>query len=448
MANVFISFLGTNDYLHCTYYRDNFEEKDVRFVQEATIKYCCKSWDSEDRIVIFTTKEAKIKNWLDNGHIGRKTKKRKQCIGLKNCIDNLRLNPQVQQIDIPDGHNEDEIWEIFKIVYDHLHSGDKVIFDITHAFRSIPMLAIVLLNYAKVLKNVSLAGIYYGAFEVLGSYHQASEKPLEKRRAPILDLTTFDQLMDWSFAVDRFLGAGDAKAISRLAKKAVAPVLKESKGKDRAAAAVKYVADALDTYTRALATCRGLEISTSVEHLKQELAKSKDVDLVKPLHPLFEHISKQVDFFKGDIVSDGIQAAKWCLEHNLIQQGFTILQETLITYFIKCGGEKPDNKEQRNIAASAISICQQNIPLEQWTGIAGNLREITWQYINLYKKEVELVEVLDALIELRNDLNHAGFREQPMKSELFAKKLGELIDKTGHSFALHRPGKTVPVHKL
>jgi len=448
MANVFISFLGTNDYLHCTYYRDNFEEKDVRFVQEATIKYCCRNWDSEDRIVIFITKEAKIKNWMDNGHIDRKTKKRKQCIGLKNCIDNLRLNPQVQQIDIPDGHNEDEIWEIFKIVYDSLNSGDKAIFDITHAFRSIPMLAIVLLNYAKVLKNVSLAGIYYGAFEVLGSYHQASEKPLEKRRAPILDLTTFDQLMDWSFAVDRFLEAGDAKAISGLSKRAVAPVLEKSKGKDRAAAAVKYVADALDTYTRTLATCRGLEISTSVEHLKQELANCMDVDLVKPLQPLFEYINKQVGFYKGDIISDGIQAAKWCLEHNLIQQGFTILQEILITNFIICTSGDPTDKNQRNIAASAISIYQQNIPEDKWTGVAGSFPEITKQYNYLYKKEVDLVEVLDALTELRNDLNHAGFRKQPMKSDVFAKKLGELIDKTEHSFAIHRPDKTVPVHKL
>ena len=448
MANVFISFLGTNDYLSCTYYRDSFEEKDVRFVQEATIKYCCRNWGYEDRIVIFTTKEAKIKNWMDNGHTDRKTKKTKPCIGLKNCIGNLGLNPQVQQIDIPDGHNEDEIWEIFKIVYDHLDFGDKIIFDITHAFRSIPMLAIVLLNYAKVLKKVSLSGIYYGAFEVLGTYHQVSEQPLEKRRAPILDLTTFDQLMDWSFAVDRFLEAGDAKAISGLAKKAISPVLKESKGKDRAAAAVKYIADALDTYTKNLATCRGLEISTSVEHLKQELEKSKDVDLVKPLHPLFEHISKQVAFYKGDIISDGIQAAKWCLEHNLIQQGFTILQEILITNFIIRTSEDPTDKKHRGIAASAISICQKNIPEDQWAGVAGRCPKITKQYNSLYKKEIELVEVLDGLTELRNDLNHAGFRDQPTKADVFSKKLGKLIDKTEHSFDSYLPDKTIPAHKL
>ena len=108
----------------------------------------------------------------------------------------------------------------------------------------------------------------------------------------------------------------------------------------------------------------------------------------------------------------------------------------------------PTDKKHRGIAASAISICQQNIPEDQWTGVAGRFPKITKQYDSLYKKEIELVEVLDTLTELRNDLNHAGFRGQPMKSDMFAKKLGKLIDKTEHSFALYRPVKGVPAHKL
>ena len=124
------------------------------------------------------------------------------------------------------------------------------------------------------------------------------------------------------------------------------------------------------------------------------------------------------------------------------------MQEILITNFIIRTSGDPTDKNQRSIAASAISICQQNIPEDQWTGVAGRFPEITKQYNYLYKKEVKLVEVLDALTELRNDLNHSGFREQPMKSDVFAKRLDELIDKTVNSFTLHRPGKPIPVHKL
>lgn len=38
--------------------------------------------------------------------------------------------------------------------------GDEIIFDITHSFRSIPMLAITIMNYAKVLKNCKLKEVY------------------------------------------------------------------------------------------------------------------------------------------------------------------------------------------------------------------------------------------------------------------------------------------------
>ena len=53
------------------------------------------------------------------------------------------------------------------------------------------MLAIVVLNYAKTLKKIKLRGIYYGAFEVLGSFEEASKIPISERRVPVLDLTTY-----------------------------------------------------------------------------------------------------------------------------------------------------------------------------------------------------------------------------------------------------------------
>ena len=72
MARVYISFLGTNDYLTCTYFYKDNEMQNVRFVQEATLNFFCSQWTSEDRILIFATGDAYEKNWLDNGHKDRK----------------------------------------------------------------------------------------------------------------------------------------------------------------------------------------------------------------------------------------------------------------------------------------------------------------------------------------------------------------------------------------
>jgi hypothetical protein len=46
MARVYLSFLGTNDYLLCIYYFQEKEIQGIRFVQEATISMNCRDWSS------------------------------------------------------------------------------------------------------------------------------------------------------------------------------------------------------------------------------------------------------------------------------------------------------------------------------------------------------------------------------------------------------------------
>ena len=175
MSKVYISFLGTNDYLPCTYFKDSREMENVRFVQQATLEFFCRRWTGKDRIIIFSTEGAFRRNWLDDGHKDKDTGGIKKCIGLNNCIKKLNLLPVLKRVSIPEGKSEQEIWDIFQIVFEDLKPEDEVIFDITHAFRSIPMLAIVILNYSKVMKNITIGGIYYGAFEVLGSIFEAEK---------------------------------------------------------------------------------------------------------------------------------------------------------------------------------------------------------------------------------------------------------------------------------
>ena len=113
MNKVFISFLGTSDYVPCTYYHGDHEAADVRFVQEALLRTECRHWNSDDRALIFTTEEAYRRNWLNNGHIDHKTGKTLTRTGLKNCVSGL--DPTIERIPIPDGRDASEIW-IFSIL--------------------------------------------------------------------------------------------------------------------------------------------------------------------------------------------------------------------------------------------------------------------------------------------------------------------------------------------
>lgn len=427
MARVYLSFLGTNDYLPCTYRFNEREIQAVRFVQEATISMNCQDWSSEDRILIFTTSEAFEKNWLDNGHIKNGEKQQREGLGQR--LKKLNLKAPVRNVPIPEGKSETEIWEIFQVLFDNIQTNEKIVFDITHSFRSIPMLAMVVLNYGKVMKGINILGIYYGAFEVLGSLKEAGKIPLEDRRVPLFDLTPFDNLLDWSLAIDRFLISGDAGPAGHLAHQGILPILTKTKGKNQAAASIRSVGHSLQSFTRNITTCRGREISSSVKRLKEAIQLSRHIDLIKPLRPLLGHVDRQLAFFTGDDVRDGIQAVRWCWNHNLIQQGYTILREFSISFILNQIKVEVMGKSFRELVTQAVNIHNQNIPLEKWAVSAKKHAEVTQNILKVLKSYPEWARVIDAVMKARNDINHAGFSDTAKSAEKLKSDLIVLLEK-------------------
>jgi CRISPR-associated Csx2 family protein len=426
--NIFLSFLGTSDYKPCTYFSpDGFQKVDTRFIQEALIEWRCRQWTDNDLAVIFLTDEAFKKNWENDGHSREIST---GCRGLRQCLEEMKLSVPVKPVRIPDGKSEAEIWDIFEQVYSVLNPEDQVVMDITHAFRSIPMLAIVLLNYAKALKQISIAGIHYGAFEVLGNPFAVEKMPLAERRAPIFDLTAFDTLMSWSTGVDRFLSAGDATLISKLAHQNIKSILSQSKGKDKAANAIRSVAKAVEEFSRVLSTCRGKDISPCAVKLKSRVNRCMQFDVIKPFQPILQTLSEKTAPFSGETLSDGIRAAEWCLNHNMIQQGYTILQEVLITWVASLDApEKPGLTEigLREIVSSAVHIAKHDTPEMNWKHSAKENPEITRRYIDICRQHSNFMELYANLTDFRNDLNHAGYSIRPKPPETIIQKLGDFV---------------------
>ena len=171
---VFISFLGTGNYVNCKYqYPDGEISAPVRFIQEALINKLCQNWSDDDRIFILCTEASQKKNWIDNGHVNPNNPNlvldEIERIGLESRLKATKYGDIVSMYNIKEGFDELEVWEIFENVYSLLQSGDEVYFDVTHAFRSIPMFSTVLLNYASFMKDINVHSIHYGAFEKLGT---------------------------------------------------------------------------------------------------------------------------------------------------------------------------------------------------------------------------------------------------------------------------------------
>jgi CRISPR-associated Csx2 family protein len=431
MARVFVSVLGTNDYVPCSYkHHDTTVVKETRFVQEATVSLCCRDWTKSDRVLIFTTEEAEKKNWLDDGHSDQRTKEPIKQQGLKSILDALKLEVPVTNVKIPEGKSEREIWEIFQAIFDNLQEADEIVFDITHAFRSIPMLVMVVLSYAKVIKSVSLKGIYYGAFEVLGNPRDVRKLPLAKRVAPIFDLTPFDHLFDWTVAIGVFVRSGDATLATGLAHGHAREISRTKKGADQGANKLREVANLLGVFSKDVSTCRGLKLSQDITQLRQAIRDSRESSLAPAFVPLLDQLLQRLEIFSGKEIEDGIRVAEWCLEHNLVQQGYTILRESLISYVCSGYAIDPSDFAGRDQVEKAIGqdlgMWHEYLMLRKHK--KQNADSVKKPFLSIFQDKLDLLKIFDKLFSLRNDINHAGIRKNPVPAQTLIRELGNLID--------------------
>jgi CRISPR-associated Csx2 family protein len=420
MRKILLSFLGTSDYVPCNYTLHDFPRvSNVRFVQEALVQWICGEWTSRDELLFFTTEESHDRNWVDNADRE----------GLASRLELLGLDAPLREVQIPLGKSEEEIWEIFRIVSGRFEESDRVFLDITHAFRSLPMLALVLLGYAKVVKNVEVASICYGAMEALGPVGKVREMPVEKRDVPVFELLPFDRLQDWTSSIDRFVSTGDATAVVNLAHRSVHPVLKETRGQDTDAAAIRKFAGELERFAAVRRNCRGLELTETAVALHQALANVRGQSLLNPLQPLLDRLENQVAGAREEDVSQGLSAAQWCCEHGLVQQGLTILQETMITFILTMAlGASADDMESRKVVGSAGKIALKNISEKEWKGDAAKFPEKTKEVISWLNGRDRLLALLRNLANFRNDINHCGMRDNPAKHENIKKGLHSSLE--------------------
>ncbi len=426
----FISLLGAGGYIPCNYYLRNQKIDDCCYIQHGLIEILDKQGIVPDKIVVFTTEYAYKTNWLTNKYDSERP-------GLRDELKNIskRTNIKVCTKHIPDGQNEDELWKLFEIILDELEEGDEIILDITHSFRYLPMLTFIIINYARIVKNCKVNAIYYGAFETLGSRRDIEAMTIEERNAPIFDLTPFVDLFDWTIGIDRYLSTGDASIIYELTQSEVKKInteinrdiSKSGKTEDRAILfrdpnILKKLAESMREFNEVILTCRGQEITNAASLLKtnvDKVAESTAHGKIKPLAPIIGMLKDRFDRFShNDDSVNIIEAAKWCLDNGMYQQGLTILQEGLISYACdKCNIDKLKGNERSNINAYAYMVSKGYIDADC---LAVDMKK---------PKANEFFKLIYDMAQRRNDINHAGWRKDPADPSRFSTSLRNNIDR-------------------
>lgn len=438
---VFISILGTNKYDPCIYRQGDFTSTETRFIQEATLDLlkARSEWSADDAAYIFLTPTARTANWQAVPVYRDGSPKGEDYIGLEPTLDQMGLPFRPKPVDISEEGDEEAIWSVFRSIYKQIHKGDRLYIDITHSFRYLPMLLLVLTNYARELKGAEVVSITYGNWEA---------KPDIK---PIVNLGPLIELQDWTVAAGEFLRNGRASGLAELTKERVTPILKATKGKSEPAKALRDLVNKLTTVSQSLTTIRGKEILRG--EIFEELFERTDgldADLIAPLSPLIEKIKDSFgDFDTKPSVSNGFVAARWCYRMQLYQQSITILQETMKAYVAASHGHPSSQEYYTELAAKAFHITKGSIPKDKWQlGESDSTdREARAEVVRQFLADPvvrELSQLYTEIGQLRNDFNHAGFRRNAVNGRDIPGRIEELIKRTEEVLRCKQTAKPLP----
>jgi len=419
---VFISVLGASFYNQCVYgdKENDFKSKETRFIQEATLNYIhAEDWSADDLILIALTQKSRHDNWAPEGG-KRKNRKQEEVEykGLQQIIREMQLPCQLKDLDIPDGKDEKEMWEIFQLLFDELQEGDSLYLELTHGFRYLPMLLLVLCNYAKFLKNTTVEHISYGNFEATDN---------ETKITPIVNLRTLSVLQDWTYAAADYLENGYANQLKQLAKEALLPMLKNRETRNENVTALNRLAGQLDDHSNELLTCRGGNI-ISGNKTRQILDTIKIVNdvIIPPFKPVIDRISSSFSD-EGNDFEKCLKAAERCCQYHQYQQAVTILQEGIVTDFCKRHDIDVFDEKNRGIVNAAFNLYMD--PKKEWNQRAKDNKETIDAIWNDPYFKPELVKAFSAITNVRNDINHCGFRADKNEPNDIMKKIKELISK-------------------
>lgn len=398
MRKLFLSFLGTSLYGECTYFDDSITCKPTRYIQIATLeKLNAASWSETDAIRIFLTDKAREENW-DKNKTTRYDNNRKAeipYVRLQKELEDMHLAADIKDIAVKDGKDEAEMWDIFQTIYNEIGEGDELYIDLTHAFRYLPMLVLVLSNYAKFLKKATVKSITYGNYEV-------SNKG--KDPAPIVDLTPLVQLQDWTTAAADFLENGHVGELVSLAHSF------NDKAKDKDEAINNFI-NILSVFANDRQTCRGPKITDGkISQQLHDAAQAIEATRIVPLTPIFQKIKDEITP-PSNVMLSVVQAAEWCFHNYMWQQSLSILQEGIVT--VLCQRHDMDwmNKDSRGLVNSAFycSTYKKRKDRRRWKVEPKNLSKVLELLSDEIIADEDIRKIFQGLTDLRNNYMHAGY---------------------------------------
>ena len=395
MSVVLLTFLGTGSYQPCRYsFPTAAEPSDEVIYYSAALAGQLKP----DRIVSLETKAAASKH-------GEPLAAAFEALGCEH-----------EAVRIPDGASEAELWEIFGALTRHVPRGCTLHLDITHGFRSLPVLGFIALSYLRVTRDVNIGGIYYGAWEARDG---------ETMVAPTFQLAPFLTLLDWTAAADQFFSSGSAVRLGDLLSQAQ-QTLWSNRG-DQAPSELpkklKSLGKSIRQSSMNLLLLRTGSLPGSGESVGERIEEARAEASVhaSPFLELLEPVREQLTRFSGTDLETLRDLVGWLAERGQTAASLTLASEWLTSYVMVVCEEREHHagyeaRKPYSLAVSALEKPGMEVTRDE-TGI--RMEEILAMVRSrLDADQIEVLRKVAGVIRsARNDLNHAGFNEGPADAE-------------------------------
>lgn len=354
---VLISFIGKGNYKEAKYSYEG-QEKTTKYIPQLLRDIL-----APDKVIIIGTKDSA---W----EIVDKT---------MGCYD---------RIEIPYGRNEKEFWEAFRLILEDLREklseGDRIYFDITHSFRSIPVFSLVITNLMKFLKGIKIEGMFYGMYDEKNDIN------------PIVDMKVLLEINNLTEALLSFKLYGDTKPVSMSFESFYESLNIDEKKKY---SWIKSITNILNVLNNAYQT-NAVEVYFKKLKDLQEVLHETSKDLQEVLHNTSDHfytLALMIQEFRRLIeeslneqndkrASKYLHMARKYYENGRLNQTVIVLRECFNIWILEACGCCVDKLDKEKI--------------DKVIGILDN-------YGRRKMSECEEVKIASKLTDTRNKISHA-----------------------------------------
>jgi CRISPR-associated protein, TM1812 family len=388
-----ISFLGPTDYKTVTYtYRD--QEFTTRLFPEALFHF----FPDLQQLYVFATPTVQSHPNLAQ---------------LRERVPPDRLTV----VPIPEGHTEEELWDIFSALTEVVAEREEVVFDITHSFRSIPFLTFLAAAYLRAARRARIRAVVYGAYDA-----RPKDDPGPR---PVFDLTPFVSLLDWLAATNQFIHTGDAQYLARLLRQ---------EGAARRSGALKHAGETLEPFSLAVMLCRPLEVMRDAGRMENMLKRAAGVmaQWARPFTVMADRIQAEYGKYNlpdpiGDVAASlrhQLSIIRWYAEHGQIIQAVTLAREWVVTAvgMQLQGSFILATDEREKIERGLSGLCR----VAQGRSFPYELNEVG-RALQSWPEAQAIRDLWNQLSTVRNDLDHAGMNLGPMKAATLRRTTQEEI---------------------